>query len=93
MCSIDGGNIPPLFYREMLPWMIQSPLMPHIAILMSSASQAAEPDLQRTKPSETMVIKSGVLTLINDFLTQDFNVVAGEALRAVIHLVVVEVNF
>lgn len=66
--------------------------MPHIAILMSSASQATEPTLQTTRMSETIVIKSQVLSLINEFLRQDFSLVGGEALRAVIHLVVIEVN-
>ncbi|KAE8441055.1 hypothetical protein EG329_005917 [Mollisiaceae sp. DMI_Dod_QoI] len=90
MCSVDGSTTSLLFRQEMLPWMIQSPLMPHIAILMSSAAQTAEPELQIIKSSETFGIKSQVLSLINDFLRQDFNVVGGEALRAVIHLVVVE---
>lgn len=66
--------------------------MPHIAILMSSASQAAEPALQTTRASETIVIKTQVLSLINEFLRQDFSAVGGEALRAVIHLVVIEVK-
>jgi hypothetical protein len=93
MCSVDGSTTSALFVREMLPWMIQSPLMPHIAILMSAASQAAEPTLQTTRMSETIVIKSQVLSLINDFLRQDFSVVGGEALRAVVHLVVIEVSY
>ncbi len=92
MCSVDGSTTSLLFRQEMLPWMIQSPLMPHIAILMSCAAQTAEPELQVIKSSETFGIKSQVLALINDFLRQDFNVVGGEALRAVIHLVVVEVT-
>ncbi|KAF8848998.1 hypothetical protein BDZ45DRAFT_248662 [Acephala macrosclerotiorum] len=90
MCSVDGSNTPALFKREILPWTIQSPLMPHIAILMSSASQTAEPASQVTKASETFAIKSQVLALINEFLKQDFAVIGGEALRAVIHLVVME---
>ena len=93
MCSVDGSTTPTLFVKEMLPWMIQSPLMPHIAILMSAASQAAEPNLQTTGALETIVIKSQVLSLINEFLRQDFSVVGGEALRTVIHLVVIEVCY
>ncbi|KUJ13091.1 uncharacterized protein LY89DRAFT_756462 [Mollisia scopiformis] len=86
MCSVDGSTTSALFRREMLPWMIQSPLMPHIAILMASASQTAEPTSLIVKPSEMIAIKSQVLGLINDFLKQDFTLVGGEALRAVIHL-------
>lgn len=64
--------------------------MPDIGILMASATQAEE-GRQVIKLSETSRIKSKVLGLINDFLEQDFKVVGGEALRAVIHLVVLEV--
>ncbi|CZR68073.1 uncharacterized protein PAC_17972 [Phialocephala subalpina] len=90
MCSVDGSNTPALFIREILPWTIQSPLMPHIAILMSSTSQTAEPNLQVAKASETFAIKSQVLALINEYLKQDFALISTEALRAVIHLVVME---
>jgi hypothetical protein len=75
----------------MLPWMIQSPLMPNIAILMASATQA-EHGMEVIKHSETLAIKSRVLALINQFLKQDFTIVGGEALRAVIHLAILEVS-
>jgi hypothetical protein len=76
----------------MLPWMIQSPLMPNIAILMASYTQALERTLEVHKYSETLSIKVHVLSLVNNFLRQDFDVVGGEALRAVIHLVILEVS-
>ena len=38
-----------------------------------------------------MVLKSFVLGLINQFLRQDFRLVGGEALRAVLHLAILEV--
>lgn len=63
--------------------------MPNIAILMASATQA-EHGLEVMKHSETFAIKSRVLALINQFLKQDFSVVGGEALRAVIHLAILE---
>jgi len=92
LVSIDGQNVPPLFLREMLPWMIQSPLMPNIAIMMASATQSSEQDLMVKKSSETLSIQSHVFKIINQFLKQDFNEVGGEALRAVIHLAILEVS-
>jgi len=72
--------------------MIQSPLMPNIAILMAAATQTLENDSQLEKRPETFTIKANVLGLVNDFLRQDFRVVGGEALRAVIHLAITEVS-
>jgi hypothetical protein len=93
LVSLDGrGTIPALFLQEMLPWMIQSPLMPNIAILMASYTQALDQRHEMIKQSEPLSIKAHVLSLINHFLRQDFNVVGGEALRAVIHLVILEVS-
>lgn len=93
MVSVDGkGALPVLFVEQMLPWMIQSPLMPNIAILMASYTQAVEQGLEARKYSETLSIKSHVLSLINAFLRQDFDLVGGEALRAVTHLVIIEVR-
>ena len=66
--------------------------MPNIAILMASYTQAQENALEVRKYSETLSIKALVLSLINNFLRQDFDVVGGEALRAVIHLVILEVS-
>jgi hypothetical protein len=92
LVSIDGQNVPPLFLREMLPWMIQSPLMPNIAILMASATQSSEQQLVVKKTSETLSIQSHVFNIINQFLKQDFSEVGGEALRAVVHLAILEVS-
>lgn len=92
LVSIDGKNVPPLFLREMLPWMIQSPLMPNIAIMMASATQSSEQQLMVKKSSETLSIQNHVFKIINQFLKQDFNQVGGEALRAVIHLAILEVS-
>jgi hypothetical protein len=90
--SIDGKTLPLLFQREMLPWMIQSPLMPNIAIMMASATQGSEQEFLVRKSSETLSIQSHVFKIINQFLKQDFSKVGGEALRAVIHLAILEVS-
>jgi hypothetical protein len=94
LVSVDGKDTPSLFQTEMLPWMIQSPLMPNIAILMSSATQMVQHDTEMKRKNETVAIKANVLAVVNNFLQQDFNLIGGEALRAVIHLAILEVcNF
>jgi hypothetical protein len=88
--SIDGKNLPALFVKAILPWMIQSPLMPNIAILMASCSQRIERGMD-IDPSQTLSIKSHVLSLVTQYLKQDFALIGDEAVRAVTHLVIVEV--
>ena len=89
--SVDGKDLPPMFLSDIFPWMIQSPLMPNIAILMSSFSLRLERGLN-VDPQQTISIKAHVLALINQYLKEkDFNVIGDEAIRAVTHLVISEV--
>lgn len=90
--SVDGQNLPVMFLKAILPWMLQSPLMPNIAILMASYSERLERGLVTKQYSETLSIKSYVLGLVNTFLEQDFKLISDEAIRAVTHLVILEVN-
>jgi len=62
--------------------------MPNVAILMASAAQS---NLHQERYSETLVIKSHVLSLVNRFIQEDFFLVGNQSLRIVIHLVVLEV--
>jgi hypothetical protein len=70
--------------------------MPNISILLASATQTQElessSEITRKRGNETLVLKSFVLGLINQFLKQDFGLVGGEALRAVLHLAILEVR-
>lgn len=91
LCSVDGGGFHPLFEKEILPWQIQSPLMPNVAILMASATQSYLQNPESEMSSETLLIKSHVLTLVNKFIRQDFYTVGNQAMRIVIHLVIIEV--
>jgi hypothetical protein len=90
--SIDGQNLPPMFMKAIRPWMIQSPLMPNIAILMASYSERLERGVEVEPYSETFSIKAHVLGLVNKFLEQDFRLISDEAIRAVTHLVILEVS-
>lgn len=92
LCSIDGGGFHPLFEKEILPWQIQSPLMPNIAILMAAATQSYLQNPASEMGSEALVIKQHVLGLVNKFIRQDFQLVSHQAMRIVIHLVIIEVR-
>lgn len=81
-----------MFKLAIQPWMIQSPLMPNIAILMASYSERFERGLDVGRHSETFSIKAYVLGLVNKFLEQDFKSISDEAIRAVTHLVILEVS-
>jgi hypothetical protein len=79
--------------REILPWMLQSHIMPHIGLLMASASQSVEiQDSTALESVETIVLKSRVFKLFNKFLEQDFNIVGDAAIRAIFPLVMTEVS-
>lgn len=87
--SIDGGGLPPAFRAVMLPWMLQSPLFPHIAVLMSSVTQALDLGRQPNEAVEPLVLKSRVLTMINKALSTGHDL--SDLLRCAINLVVIEV--
>jgi hypothetical protein len=71
--------------------VFQSPIVPKIGIIMASASQAMEQG-QSSRNKETLAMKANVLSLVNTFLKQDFNIIASEALQAVTHLVIMEAS-
>src|SRR5689334_2451111 len=71
----------------MLPWMLQSPLFPNIAILMASATQALE--LRQPKhTSETYLLRSRVLRLLNKAISGSHD--RSDIWRCIIHIVVIE---
>lgn len=74
----------------MLPWMLQSPLFPNIAVLMASAAQALELDGKAQYKAEPLAIKAKVLAMINKVLGTDHDTT--DILRSVIHLVILEVG-
>jgi hypothetical protein len=66
--------------------------MPNIAILMASYSERFERGLDVGRHSETLSIKAYVYGLVNKFLEQDFKLISDEAIRAVTHMVILEVR-
>ncbi|KAK1756463.1 hypothetical protein QBC47DRAFT_380000 [Echria macrotheca] len=86
MVSLDGKDPPLIFRTIMLPWMLQSPLFPSIAILMASAADTLE--LGGASQAEPFAIKARVLGMINKAIGADHD--RTDILRCVIHLVIIE---
>lgn len=95
LVSIDGQSQPAVFLTSVLPWQLQSPLMPNIGILMASTTQGLDRGLELEDNPESLTVKSKVLAYMNRFLSveQDaFDAVAAEAVKCIINLVVLEVG-
>jgi hypothetical protein len=71
--------------------MIQSPLMPKIALLASAGTKALWRGAQPVNDPKSLVIKSNILCLINNLLRQSFANVYVEVMHSVVYLVVLEV--
>jgi hypothetical protein len=75
----------------MLPWMMQSPLFPHIAVFMSSVTQALELGQQPNEALEPLRLKSNVLTMINKALRAGHDL--SDLLRSAENLIIIEVRY
>ncbi|KAK4444389.1 hypothetical protein QBC34DRAFT_309089 [Podospora aff. communis PSN243] len=88
LVSIDGRDPPVVFRTLMLPWMLQSPLFPKIALLMASLAQIREMRHRPGNPTEPLLLKSKVLKMMNEAVAGTHD--RSDIWRCVIHLVVVE---
>ena len=85
--------MPELCVDEMLPWMLESPLFPNIALFSSAIALSLMKDTPLTDNREVIILKSSVLSQVNQFLSQkELRSVAQEVLRSVIHLAMIEVS-
>ncbi|KAK3323051.1 hypothetical protein B0H66DRAFT_219062 [Apodospora peruviana] len=88
MVSIDGEHLPVMMRTVMMPWMLQSPIFPNIAILMASVVQVLEKGREAGSSSEPLEIKIKVLALMNRVLGGEYDL--SDVLRCVINLVIIE---
>jgi len=88
LVSIDGRDPPVIFRTLMLPWMLQSPMFPKIALLMASLAQVREMGRHNAAP-EALVLKAKVLRMVNAAVAGIHD--RADIWRCVIHLVIVEV--
>jgi hypothetical protein len=92
LSSIEGTSAPPIYRQNRVPWMIKSPLMPHIAILLASFARCMDRRENVNKCQETLALKVKALALTNEFLAKDFGLIGNDALHAVVHLACLEVS-
>ena len=92
MASIDGRDVPKEFGTIVMPWMMQSPLVPEIAVLTGAGYRAIIRGADVSKDPETIAIRVRVLAHISEFLQQDFNKIYMQAIQTVAHLVMLEVR-
>lgn len=59
---------------------------------MAAATQGYLQNPSAEMSSEALIIKEHVLRLVSRFICQDFNLIGNEAMRIVIHLVLIEVS-
>ncbi|KAH7029155.1 uncharacterized protein B0I36DRAFT_290568 [Microdochium trichocladiopsis] len=90
LVSIDGETEPVVWKNNVLPWQLQSPLMPQIALLMAATTRG----LERGTMKDTFAIKAKVLNCINAYLATStpvtFQAVAAEAVGCIMSMVVTE---
>jgi hypothetical protein len=92
MASIDGRDVPKEFGTIVMPWMMQSALVPEIAVLTGAGYRAIVRGADVSKDPETIAIRVRVLAHISKFLQQDFDKIYMEAIKTVAHLVMLEVR-
>jgi hypothetical protein len=92
MASIDGRDVPKEFGTIVMPWMMQSPLVPEIAVLTGAGYRAIIRGADVSKDPETIAIRVRVLAHISEFLQQDFDKIYMQAIQTVAHLVMLEVR-
>jgi hypothetical protein len=92
MASIDGRDVPKEFGTIVMPWMMQSPLVPEIAVLTGAGYRAIIRGADVSTDPETIAIRVRVLAHISEFLQQDFNKIYMQAIQTVAHLVMLEVR-
>ena len=88
----EGQNIPSAFQDQVLPWIMQSPLMPHIAIFTASAYRAHTAGTEMVTHTPTMAMKGILLHHISSFLEEDFDRIHEQLIQSVLHLIIMEVT-
>lgn len=72
--------------------MIQSPLMPNIAILLASFAEGMDRGEDVNRRQETLALKVKALALTNEFIAEDFSLIGNDAMLVTIHLASLEVS-
>ena len=92
MSSIDGSEPPACFTRQWMPFVIQSPITIHVAILSAAYFEAASRNLDAEKSVDAISSKVRLITLINEHIVEHGNSVSDESIAAVMSLASNEVS-
>lgn len=87
----DGQNIPRDYQDQVMPEIMQSPLMPHIALFTACAYRAHTSGAEMVTHAPTMALKGRLLHHINSFLEEDFDKVHQQLIQSILHLIIIEV--
>jgi len=89
--SIDGETAPSIWKNNVLQWQLQSPLMPHFAILMAAMTMGLE---RGGNMANTYLVKADALNCINAYMASstpaNFKAVAAELVGCIVSMVVME---
>ncbi|KAH6666314.1 hypothetical protein B0J14DRAFT_200813 [Halenospora varia] len=88
--SIDGRTTPDIFRNEWSPWVLQSPLMPEISILLSLSIKCQLQGLETPKCPNALVMRGSIYSLLGKFLSQDVENRIEQTVHAVLHLMGLE---
>ena len=88
----DGQNTPTIFQEQVLPWIMQSPLMPQIAIFTALAYRTHTSGCELENATQTIALKGEIYSNINHLLEQDFEKIHLQAIQSVLQLVLLEVS-
>ena len=91
MLSIDGENPPPAFLQSVVPWMLQSPVYPTIALLIASAVQCMVIDTGHDTRQEVLAMRVRVFSLMREYMEQYPTKWAEELMGCIINLIMFEV--
>jgi hypothetical protein len=91
LASIDGENPPAAWNETALPWMVQSPLMPEIAVLIALLFRNIHQGIESSKSPNALVMRGGIYSLLKDFLCGDIAVISDGAVHALLLLGSIEV--
>ncbi|KAH6666312.1 hypothetical protein B0J14DRAFT_604616 [Halenospora varia] len=90
LASIDGRNPPAAWYDKALPWMVHSPLMPEISVLIALSVRNVHSGIESSKCTNALVMRGGLYSLLKEFLGGDITVISDAAVHALLLLSSIE---
>jgi hypothetical protein len=90
IASLDGKDSPPELKNSLLPCVINSPLLPKIAILEAAIVRELFQPCDLAENRRLILLKGEIIARINEFITKDFSKTYREAIQSVLHIALLE---